>query len=119
MIGTALVNINNICKAEEHVYHFHVHVSLLLHSQGFVEEYDWMTSKINDSCCANHSLKDHMHKHTYRLCVIYSFFSPECPTNKIFMHWMADSAFYIMLINSENTEMALSVNRSACLWQVE
>lgn len=35
------------------------------------------------------------------------------------MHWMADSAFYIMLINSENTEMALSVNSSACLWQVE
>lgn len=76
MIGTALVNINNICKAEEHVYHFHVHVSLLLHSQGFVEEYDWMTSKINDSCCANHSLKDHMHKHTYRGFVLsIHFFS--------------------------------------------
>lgn len=32
---------------------------------------------------------------------------------------MFDAAFYIMLINSENTEMALSVRRSACLWRNE
>lgn len=65
MIGTELVNINNICEAEKYIYHSHVHVSFFLHSQSFVEEYDWMTSKINDSCCANHSLKDYIHTKTY------------------------------------------------------
>lgn len=35
------------------------------------------------------------------------------------MHWMVDAAFYIMVINSETTEMALSVSSSACLWHDE
>lgn len=75
-MGTALVNINNIHEAEEYIYHFRVHASLLLHSQSFVEEYDWMTSKINDSCCANHSFKDYVHTHTYRSFVFsIHFFS--------------------------------------------
>lgn len=32
---------------------------------------------------------------------------------------MVDAAFYMMLINSENTEMALSVSNCACLWHDE
>lgn len=52
------------------------------------------------------------------LCYLFIFY-PKHPTNKIFLHWVADSAFYIMLINSENTEMALNVSNSACLWQDE
>lgn len=52
------------------------------------------------------------------LCSLF-IFSPECPTNKNFMHWMVDAAFYIMVINSETTEMALSVSSSACLWHDE
>lgn len=62
MMSIVLVNIN----FEENIYHSCVHVSLLLDSQSFVQEYDWMTSKINDNCCVNHSLKDHVHTYTYR-----------------------------------------------------
>lgn len=65
MMGTALVNTNNICEAEEYIYLSHIHVSLLLHSWSFVEEYNWMISKINDGFCADHSLKDYVHAHTY------------------------------------------------------
>lgn len=64
MMGTVLVNINNICEAEEYTYLSHIHVSLLLHSQSFVEEYNWMISKIDNSFCANHSLKSYVHAHT-------------------------------------------------------
>lgn len=56
-MGTMLVNRN----FEKYIYHSCVHVSLLLHSQSFVQEYDWMTSKMNDNSCVNHSLKDHVH----------------------------------------------------------
>lgn len=66
MMGTALVSINSICEAEEYIYHSCVHVRLLLYSQSSVKEYDWMNSKISDSCCANHSLKDYIRTHTYR-----------------------------------------------------
>lgn len=59
-----------------------------------------------------------MHIHMEVLCYLFIFY-PKHPTNKIFLHWVADSAFYIMLINSENTEMALNVSNSACLWQDE
>lgn len=44
MLGTVLVNINS----EGYIYHSCVHMSLLLYSQSFVQEYDWMTSEIND-----------------------------------------------------------------------
>lgn len=64
-MGIALVNINNIREAEEYIYLSHIHVSLLLHFWSFVEEYNWMISKINGSFCANHSLKDYVHAHTY------------------------------------------------------
>lgn len=49
MMGTVLVNINNTCEAEEYTYLSHIHVSLLLQSWSFVEEYNWMISKINDN----------------------------------------------------------------------
>lgn len=60
----------------------------------------------------------YIHKPIEGLCSLF-IFSPECPTNKNFMHWIVDAAFYIMLINSENAKMAVSVISCACLWHDE
>lgn len=113
MMCTVLININY----EEHIYHSCVHVTLLLHSQSFAQECDWMTSKIIDNCLMNHSLKDCVQTYTYR-GFVFSINNVQ-QVQILCMEWCIDTAFYIMLINSEHEEIALGVSSSSCVWHEE